>query len=214
MIISIHLCDQYRIFWKSLNLHEIGCSCPQKKNPINFGGPLTLTVALTFDKTFCHQDLIVTISTVHIHSQEEEEEEEEAGLYCNILFVSFDLQVGMWRRAVQTGCSPTCSSLSLLPRSLPPCSEDDTTSWEAALCRRVSRGSTSSTCLSTPAQTVCYNYRWCRFDGRCQWPQEGCRLYRNSWTFWEIILRYRTIAPVQRPILKNLCSLTVSGNPQ
>ena len=68
-------------------------------------------------------------------------------------------KVGMWSRDVQTDCSPTCSSLSLLPRSLPPCSEDDTTSWEAALCHRAWRGSTNSTCLSTPAQTVCYNCR-------------------------------------------------------
>lgn len=65
----------------------------------------------------------------------------------------------MWSRAVQTVCSQTCSSLSPLPKSLPPCSGDDTTSWGDGLCLQVWRRSTSSTCLSTLAQTVYYSCR-------------------------------------------------------
>lgn len=70
----------------------------------------------------------------------------------------FFLKVGTWSRAVvQMASSLTCSSLSLRPRNQLPCSEDATTSWVAALCRPAWRGSTSSTCLSTPERTVCYS---------------------------------------------------------
>lgn len=54
------------------------------------------------------------------------------GLDRDDMFVS--LKVGMWSRAAPTACSPTCSSLSLLPRSRPPCSEDGTTSWGGGSC--------------------------------------------------------------------------------
>lgn len=76
-----------------------------------------------------------------------------------LAYVNFAVQVGMWSRAAQTDSSPTCSSLSPLPRNQRPCSEDAITSSEAASCHLAWRGSTSSTCLSTPARTVCYNCR-------------------------------------------------------
>lgn len=63
----------------------------------------------------------------------------------------------MWRTAVQTVCVLTCWSRSLLPRSLPYCSGEGITSWVEGLCHRAWRGSTNSTCRSTPTLTVCYN---------------------------------------------------------
>lgn len=84
------------------------------------------------------------------------------------IVMSVSLKVGMWSRAVQTACSPTCSSLSLLPRSRPPCSGDGTTSWEDGSCHPAWKGSTSSTCLSTPTRTVCYDCKGWRYNDRFQ----------------------------------------------
>lgn len=80
----------------------------------------------------------------------------QAGLWPLCLpFVVVVVQVGTWRRAVWMVFSQTCSSPSRPLRSQPPCSGEGTTSWEDALCLQAWRGSTSSTCLSTQAQTVC-----------------------------------------------------------
>lgn len=81
------------------------------------------------------------------------------------------VQVGTWSRAVWMVFSQTCSSLSQPLRSRPPSSRDVTTSWEDASCLRAWRGSTSSSCRSTQAQTVCCSCNTSVFE---RWAPEEC----------------------------------------